>query len=207
MITITEYNAHVQELKKQFQKQYGKIQNPKTVAVVTAGIYIDKFILKLRTLLETVGVDLHWYHYSQADMKELDMDLEIQDLKEAYNEVTVFRTEVGYNNEFAFAALGAIKDLMWPVAGRTFCIKGKDTILVNILVNRLVEEGVDFAIMPSNTWRRADYLLLLDDSLVYTESYIDIPVIELFSWNSLVEKAYDLSDEIAIRMGGILLGR
>ena len=67
MITITEYNAHVQELKTQFQEKYGKIKNPKKVAIVTVGMYLEKFIIMLRALLMTVGVDAHWYHYSGAE--------------------------------------------------------------------------------------------------------------------------------------------
>lgn len=205
MITITEYNAHVQELKTQFQEKYGKIKNPKKVAIVTVGMYLEKFIIILRALLMTVGVDAHWYHYSGAE--DLDIELEIKDLREHYDEVTVFRSSVGNNTGFALAAFKSIMDLVEPVAGKTFCVLGQDAILVNGIAWRLFEQGVDFVISPNGKRKRADCILLLDDKTLLAEKYIDTPVIELFSWNSINEQAYNLSEEIAIRMGGYLLDR
>jgi hypothetical protein len=78
---------------------------------------------------------------------------------------------------------------------------------VNGIAWRLFEQGVDFVISPNGKRKRADCILLLDDKTLLAEKYIDTPVIELFSWNSINEQAYNLSEEIAIRMGGYLLDR
>lgn len=204
MVTITEYKAHVQELKRQFQERGAKVNNLKTqqIAIVTICVYITKFVALLINILTEAGYDVHWYHYSEQDTKELNMKIELQDLRDQYDRVVLFE-------DIAAAAVSTVTNLIGTSQTASYCLIGRCSIILTNLVNLLLQNGNDVAAIirgnPTGHARNYDIIIMVDG---YIHSLLDKPIIKIFPWgitSSEETMVYDLSEEIAIRIGESLI--
>lgn len=215
MMTNTEYKAHVQELKKRFQERGLKVNNPKKqqIAIVTVCVCLTKFIALLVEILKDAGFMVDWYHYSLRDTKELNMELEIKDLCEHYDRVLVFEDINDFCGEFAAAALETLVCLIEPTGAQSFCLVGQRSGLLQDVVDILLQNRNNFSVVSNsleiyNYAHKHDMMIILDGHIVAQP--FNMPIVKLFSWNSVLDEdkiVYDLSEEIALRIGGKLLGR
>lgn len=215
MMTNTEYKTHVQELKIQFQKEGLKVNNPKkqTIAIITVCVSLTKFIALLIEILKDAGFMVDWYYYSLRDTKELNMELEIKDLCEHYNKVLVFENNNNFCREFAAAALETLVYLIEPTEAQSFCLVGQCSSLLQDIIDILLQNRNNFSVVSNsleiyNYAHKHDVMIILDGRIVAQP--FNMPIIKLFSWNSVLDEdkiVYDLSEEIALRIGGKLLGR
>lgn len=212
MMTSTEYKARIQELENEFQQEGLKINNPKKkqIAIITVCVYITNFIKLLIEILQGAGFEVDWYNYSEQDTKEFNMDLEIADLAEHYDKVIVF------NNSYeiiAAAALKAFKGLIDTTGTQAYCLVGRTRGLLNNVVDMLLEYRMNFAVV-SDTLQACSYahnydgIVVLDPAASLIAYPFHAPIFKLFPWNTVSDEnkeVYDLSKEIALRIGGQIL--
>lgn len=207
MMTLTEYKKYVQDKKSAMLKTADKnLNSQKQIALVTLGEHYDKFIIKIKEVFEEFGYVFHWYHYNNEIIKQLDMGVEIADLRPHYDKVFVFDTEIDWR--FADAA--------YRVACRhvnkdaeSLCIVGNDDRMAARFVSEWLRNGKRVIGKPIGVNNL--YIDIFETSMTFIfdrkaaiNCYpIRKPLFYIFPWNAVNTEdrnAYDLGEEIILEV-------
>jgi hypothetical protein len=207
MMTVTEYKKYVQDKKSAMLETADKnLNSQKQIALITLGEHYDNFIIKIREVFEEFGYVVHWYHYNNETIKQLDMGIEIADLRPHYYQVFVFDTEIDWR--FADAA--------YQVACRhvnkdaeSLCVIGSDDRMAARFVSEWLRNGKRIIGKPvgvSNLYSDifdSDMTFIFDRKVRINCYPIHKPIYYIFSWsiiNQENKQAYDLCEEIILEV-------
>lgn len=182
------------------------LNSQKQVALVTIGEHYDKFIIKIREIFEEFGYIVHWYHYNNEIIKQLNMGMEIADLRPHYDKVFVFDTEIDWR--FADAA--------YQVACRhvnkdaeSLCIIGNDDRMAARFISEWLQNGKRVIGKPvgvNNLYIdifETNMTFIFDRNVVINCYPIQKPIFYVFPWNAVnIENrnACDLGEEIILEV-------
>ena len=206
-MTLTEYKTYVQDKKSAMLETADKnLNSQKQVALVTIGEHYDKFIIKIREIFEEFGYIVHWYHYNNEIIKQLNMGMEIADLRPHYDKVFVFDTEIDWR--FADAA--------YQVACRhvnkdaeSLCIIGNDDRMAARFISEWLQNGKRVIGKPvgvNNLYIdifETNMTFIFDRNVVINCYPIQKPIFYVFPWNAVnIENrnACDLGEEIILEV-------
>ncbi len=182
------------------------LNSQKQIALVTLEERYDKFIIKIREIFEEFGYIVHWYHYNNETIKQLDMGIEIADLRPHYDKVFVFDTEIDWR--FADAA--------YQVACRhvskdaeSLCIIGNDDRMAVRFVSEWLQNGKRVIGKPvgvNNLYIdifETNMTFIFDRNVVINCYPIQKPLFYIFPWsvvNAEDRNTYDLGEEIILEV-------
>jgi hypothetical protein len=182
------------------------LNSQKQIALVTLGEHYDKFIIKIREVFEEFGYVVHWYHYNNEVINQLDMGIEIADLRPHYDKVFVFDTEIDWR--FADAA--------YRVACRhvnkdaeSLCVLGSDDRMAVRFVGewlwngkRVIGKPVGVGNLYSDMFD-SDMIFVFDRKAKVNCYPIHKPLFYIFPWsvvNTENRNTYDMSEEIILEV-------
>ena len=208
-MTVTEYNKRVQDKKLEMLASTDRTANSqKQIALVTTGDRMEKFVIKVREIFEEFGYVVHWYHYSNEVLKELDIGIELADLRPHYHKVFRF-DDNKLCFDFAYAGYLAAVNLAAEFKPKSICIMGNDKWFAQALINDYVEDNIKISCVPfgfepfySNIFEHE--LSIVCDSKFHINCYpIHKPIIKVYPWNTMNDdnrNVYDLSEEIILKV-------
>lgn len=207
MMTVSEYNAGVRNKKTEMLASTDLAANSqKQVAFITIGEHYDKFIQKARDLFEAFGFVVHWYHYTNELTTELDMGIEIADLREHYNKVYVFDDEADWHfMQAAYKVATRLAD-EWNV--ESICILGNADYASYFAYEQLLK-GKRIIAKPHGVGNTYSDVFECDITFIFDRKGrlncypIYKPVFHIFSWSVINEEerqTYDIGEEIILEV-------
>ena len=209
MMTATEYNKRVQDQKSEMLASTDRTAfSQKQIALVTTGDRMEKFVSKVRDIFEEFGYVVHWYHYPKEVLEELDIGIEVADLRPHYHKVFRF-DDCKLCFDFAFMAYCVAIDLAKEFRPQAVCVMGNDKWLAQALVNYYIEEEIKISCVPfgyepfySNIFEHD--ITIVCDPRIHINCYpIHKPVIVTYPWNAVNAEdrnVFDLSEEIILKV-------
>ena len=206
MMTVTEYKAHVQEIKNKMLENAKKSNYPKTdIALVTVGANWEQLVKHMADVLKDLGYTIHLYHYDNNI--DFDIGLEVADLRQQYEHV--WRFDDRADNRFAFSAYSVAWDLVEPSGAQSFTVFGNDNQVAAPFANQLIRLGRRVITLPFG--QEPVYSSIFDSQVtfIFDRRYkvncypIYTPVFKLYSWNTINDEnrqVYDLEEEVILRM-------
>jgi hypothetical protein len=211
MMTLTEYKKYVQDKKSAMLETADKnLNSQKQVALVTIGEHYDKFIIKIREVFEEFGYIVHWYHYNNETIKQLNVGVEIADLRPHYDKVFVFDTEIDWRFADAAYKVACRRVPLAKASGiESLCAIGSDSRMAARFISEWLQNGKRVVGRPfgaNNLYidiLEADMTFIFDRSAVINCYPIQKPIFYVFPWNAVNtenRKAYDLGEEIILEV-------
>ena len=182
------------------------LNSQKQIALVTIGEHYDKFIIKIREVFEEFGYIVHWYHYNNETIKQLNIGVEIADLRPHYDKVFVFDTEIDWR--FAEAAYKVVCRHVNKDA-ESLCIIGNDDRMAARFVSEWLQNGkrvIGKPIGVNNLYIdifETNMTFIFDRSAVINCYPIQKPIFYVFPLNAVNTEnrnAYDLGEEIILEV-------
>lgn len=208
MMTVTEYEAHVRNKKSEMLELTDKTANSqKDIALITIGEHYGKFIEKTREIFQEFGFKVHWYHYTNEITKELNMGIEIADLRPHYHKVFVFDDEMDWR--FADAAYEVASRHVPTNGVSTLCIFGNDDRVAVRFVGTQMLRNKRIIAKPhgvGNTYSdvfESDIVFIFDRRSRLNCYPIYKPVFYVFPWQVINEEerqTYDMGEEIVLEV-------
>jgi hypothetical protein len=199
----------VQDKKLEMLETADKTANSqKQIAFITTGDRMEKFVIKAREIFEEFGYIVHWYHYPKEILKELDIGIEIADLRPHYHKLFRF-DDSKLCFDFAYMGYLAAVKLAKKFKPNSVCTMGSDKWFAQALVNYYVEENikvscVPFGFEPFYSSIFENDITIVCDPRTHINCYpIYKPVIKTYPWNTVNDEdrnVFDLSEEIILKV-------
>ena len=207
MMTITEYKAGVQHKKSEMLASTDLAANSqKEIAFITIGESYDNFIQMARDIFEEFGFVVHWYHYKKEVANELDMGIEIADLRPHYAKVFVFDNEADW--QYLKAAYEIAGQLVPQTGAESICVIGNDEYASYFAFEQLLK-GKRIIAKPHGVGNVYSDVFECDVTFIFDRRGrlncypIYKPVFHMFSWNVINEEerqTYDMGEEIVLEV-------
>ena len=210
MMTVAEYNKYVQDKKSEMLETADKdLNSQKQIALVALGEHYDKFIMKIRDIFEEFGYIVHWYHYNNEIINQLDMGIEIADLRPHYDKVFVFNTEIDWRFADAAYRVACRHVPLRNKDAESLCVLGSDDRMAVRFVSewlwngkRVIGKPVGVGNLYSDMFD-SDMIFIFDHKARVNCYPIHKPIFYIFPWNVVNTEnrnTYDMSEEIILEV-------